>query len=342
MGQCLCGQCAQRGELIAVRDLNRTPEFARTPCGCEQFRAVLSVPVRAADRVVGVIHVASRKPCHFDAADRALLTSIGTLVGAAIEKAQLHAQLQALNLELEARVNDRTRELVETKDELVRKADALQQLLVEELRIEEKTRARIARDLHDGVQQLIVGALFETQAARDAQAVHPETAQARLAAAQGLLQRIGVEMRHAIYNLRPPTLDTHGLATALRECAASFERVSQVKCALQVEGTPRRFNPDAEVAAFRISQEVLNNIEAHAHAKQVTVRVRFGPRDLCVEIADDGKGFDVADITQEARTHLGLIGMSERAESVGGTVEVSSRVGQGTRVILTLPISRPV
>ena len=338
LGKCVCGRSAQRGELIAVEDLDRIRKLERVACSCERFRSVLSVPVRTNERVVGAIHVASREPRTFDAADRTLLTAIGYQVGVAIEKAKLHAQLKSLNQQLEVRVDERTSELLSAKEELANKADALQQVLIEERRVEEKTRARIAHDLHDGVQQLIIGALFETQAARDALVVHPENTASRITAAQDLLRRIEAEMRHAIYSLRPVTLDTHGLAPALRECTESFQRVSGIACELRVDGTPQRFNPDAEVAMFRIAQEALNNIEAHARAKNAYIRVGWGTRDAHLEIVDDGAGFALSEVTQEARTHLGLIGMRERAESIGGSLEIWSRVGEGTRVTVNVPM----
>lgn len=338
LGQCVCGMSAQTGELIAIEDIGRVAHLERQACACERFRSVLSVPVRTADRIVGAIHVASRDTRAFDAADRTLLTAIGQQVGAAIEKAQLHAELVALNRELEMRVNERTTELVAAKEELAHKADALHQVLVEERRVEEKTRARIAHDLHDGVQQLIIGALFETQAARDALALNVDTVLPHLLSAQDLLRRIESEMRGAIYSLRPLALDAHGLVPALREYAVSFERVARVSCDLHVEGAPRRFDPDAEVAVFRIVQEALNNVESHAHAARVDVRVHFNNRDLRVAIEDDGAGFDIDEITQQARTQLGLIGMQERAQSVKGVLAVWSHKGEGTRVELTLPV----
>ena len=237
-----------------------------------------------------------------------------------------------------ARENDRATEWLAAKEELARRAEALQQVLIEERRIEERTRAHIARDLHDGVQQLIIGTLFETQAAREALAEHPDTALQRLDSAQELLHRIEKEMRSAIYNLRPVALDAHGLVPALRECAESFTNISQVACDLRVEGTPRRFNADAEVAVFRIVQESLNNIEAHAQAKSCRICVSWEARHLKVEIADDGRGFDMASTMREARTHLGLIGMRERAEGIGGKVQIWSRAGQGTRINLNVPL----
>ncbi|MBI4788369.1 MAG: GAF domain-containing sensor histidine kinase [Chloroflexi bacterium] len=338
LGQCVCGKSAARGELIAVEDLERAPHLSQTTCACERFRAVLSVPVRTTDHVVGVIHVASQTPRAFSPADRALLVAIGHQVGGAIEKAQLHAELKALNQQLEARVVQRTRDLLAAKEELARKADALRQVLAEERRVEERTRAQIAHDLHDGIQQIIIGALFETQAARETLAAQPETALQRLDDAQQLLRRIESEMRDAIYSLRPVALDAQGLAPALRECVVSFERVARIPCELQIEEPPRRFSPEAEVAAFRIVQEALNNVEAHAQAKRACVRVRFGPREVRVEIADDGCGFDMVRVTNEPRTQLGLMGMQERAESVGGKLDVWSRVGEGARVELTIPM----
>jgi signal transduction histidine kinase len=340
LGECVCGACAQTGSLIAVEDIGQHPDLACRPCAREAFRSILSVPVRTTERVVGIIHVASRQPRIFDSADRALLSAIGHHVGAAIEKAQLHARLRAMNQELEERVAARTRELVAAKEELANKADALQQVLAEEHRIEERTRARIAHDLHDGVQQIIIGALFQTQAARDAMTEHPETSLARLEDAQQLLCQIEAEMRRAIYSLRPFALDAQGLVPALRECVASFARVSQVTYELVVEGSPRRLNPDAEAAVFRIVQEAMNNIDTHAGAKHADIRVQFGPEDLYVEIKDNGSGFDMAEVMRLPRTHLGLIGMKERAVSVGGTLRIASRMGEGTRVQLTVPIAR--
>lgn len=339
LGQCICGKSAQRGELIAVEDIGHLPEYGPSACACEKFRAVLSVPVRTTDRVVGVMHVASPEPRVFTPNDRALLEAIGQQVGVAIEKARLHEQLKTLNQQLEGRVAQRTRDLLVAKEELAHKADALRQVLTEERRVEERTRAHIAHDLHDGIQQIIIGALFETQAARDAIGLNPQTVVARLEAAQSLLRRIESEMRDAIYSLRPVALDAQGLAPALKECVTTFERASRVHCDLKIEETPRRISPDAEVAAFRIVQEALNNVEAHAQAKHACVRVRFGARDLNVEIADDGCGFQVGRVTNDTRTHLGLIGMQERAESIGGSLEISSRPGEGTRVRLSVPVA---
>lgn len=339
LGQCMCGKAAQTGQIVAVEDIGKQATLAKSACACEKFRSVLSVPVRTADRVVGVIHVASKEPRSFDTNERDLLMAVGQQIGVAIEKARLLAQLKRLNLELEDRVATRTRELVDAREELIRKADTLHQILNEERRVEERTRAHIAHDLHDSVQQLIIGALFEIQSARDTLARNPDMTAVRLSSTQDLLRRIELEMRRAIYSLRPTALDAHGLVPALREYADGFAQHSGVECTLTVEGTPRRFNPECEVAAFRIAQEALNNVEAHAAAKHAQIHLAWDVRDLRIEIVDDGKGFDIAEVTQQPRSHLGLIGMEERAESVGGSLAVHSRIGEGTRVSLRVPVN---
>ncbi len=188
------------------------------------------------------------------------------------------------------------------------------------------------------MQQLIVGALFEAQAAREVLATQPDVAAAKLVSVQELLRHTEAEMRGAIYSLRPVALDAHGLIAALRECVARHKRMTRRACTLTVEGQPRRFEPEAELVAFRIAQEALNNSETHAQASQTTLTAHFGERELLLTIADDGIGFEADAIARIPRAHLGLIGMKERAESVGGRLTIRSRPGEGTRVALQVPI----
>lgn len=339
IGQCVCGKSAQQGQVIAIEDLARVTDLDRTACACERFQSVLSVPVRTNERVVGTIHVGSHTPRKFDDDERTLLAAIGYQVGVAIEKARLHAQLRILNQQLESRVIERTGELLKAKEDLSNKADELRQVLVEERRVEERTRAQIAHDLHDSVQQLIVGALFETQAARDAVTKNPNATATSLTSTQMLLRQIESEMKRAIYSLRPTALDAHGLVPALREYVDGFARHSGIECNVSFEGAVRRFNPDGEVAVFRIVQEALNNIEVHARATHVQIHMLWGVRELRVEIVDNGNGFRVDEIMRQTRSHLGLVGMQERAQGVGGTLQITSQVGEGTRVSLRAPVN---
>lgn len=342
LGHCFCGHAARHGAISLLDDLNALPGLTATPCACERFAAVVSVPVRAGERVVGVLHAASPDARAFTEEDRALLEAIGQQVGVAVEKARRHEELARLRAELEVRVAERTAELAATQDALAEKAEQLRQMLVGERRIEERTRARVAHDLHDGVQQLIIGALFELQAARQMArgGGEPGFVGERLAAAQTLLRALETEMRAAIYNLRPVALDEHGLAAALRESAAAFRRATGVDCAVTINGQAARLGEDTELAVFRIAQEALNNVEAHAGAQRVLIRLGFEPDLLTLEVIDDGRGFELAGVREAPRSHLGLIGMKQRAEGIGGTLEIWAAAGQGTHVTLLLPLTQ--
>lgn len=247
---------------------------------------------------------------------------------------------QAANQELETRVAERTLELEHARQQLAEKAEMLSAILAAERRVEEKTRADIAADLHDGVQQLIVGALYELQSTRDAALQNPQVVPARLSATQELLRRIEAEMRRAIYSLHPVALDAQGLVPALRECAERFGRVSGTGCAFRVEGQSRRLAPEVEVAVFRVAQEALNNVDAHARAGNVRVDLGFDGGALTLRVSDDGLGFDPTSIQKRASAHLGLISMRERVNSVGGMLKIESEPGQGTRIALRVPFAQ--
>ncbi len=334
LGHCACGECAERGELMVIENLGGSA-YSHILCAREAFSSSVSVPVRTTDRVFGVIHLASATQRVFDSQERSLLTSLGYLVGAAVEKAQLHAQLGMMNRELEERVSNRTLELQTAKEELAQKALVLSQVLAEERRVEEKTRSDIAHDLHDGVQQLIIGALYEMQAARERVDHASQSVSDHIDTAQELLHQTETEMRRAIYDLRPLALDTQGLVPAIRECLARFERMTNVKSELKIEGTPHRLPPEVEIAAFRIVQEALNNIQGHSKAHHASVCIRFAARDFSIEVSDDGVGFDPDRIERQTYSHLGLIGMRGRAEGVGANLQIESRLGNGTRILLS-------
>ncbi len=339
LGECLCGMAAQCGKVMHVDD-TVAGALTRPACQIEGFRSVVSAPVRAKERVVGVIHIASYQPHAFTPQQKQLLAAIGNQIGLAIENAQLYAEVKDLNQQLDRWVQRRTEELMAAKEELSEKARQLRQLVIETMHIEEKERARIAHEMHDGVIQLITGTLYETQAAKETLLTRPQVAFEKLRTAQELLKRMDAETRRAIYDLRPLILDSMGLVPALREHAASFSQLNGVPCALYLSGTCVRLPADTEVAVYRIVQEALNNVATHAQATSVQLFVDFTPGTVRVVVQDDGRGFDVDALPASPRRHLGLIGMRERAESVGGKLEIRSRPGEGTRVILEVPAER--
>lgn len=337
VGECLCGLSVQHRRSYVTHELGAAAHVTRTACIAEGLRSVLCAPLVCQARVIGVVHVGRRRAQRFSPEEVGFLAAIGAQIGMAIENARLYAQVKALNQELEARVQERTVELERARQEIAQKAQQLQRLLTKTVQIQERERARIAHDMHDSVIQFLVGALYEVQAAKDACAVAPERAQERLRTALELMQQVEAEIRRTIYDLRPPILDAKGLVPALREYLARYREMTGIPCTLHVSGTPRRLRPEAEIAIYRVVQEALRNVQAHANATMAEVLVRFGPRSLWLMIRDDGRGFHPEAVIRDDNHHLGLIGMRERIQNIGGQFDIETEPGRGTCIVIRAP-----
>lgn len=196
------------------------------------------------------------------------------------------------------------------------------------LAAQEEERRRLARELHDEtIQDLVVvkTALEELPQRSD---------ESRLQMIDDALQRCIDGIRRFCRALRPPVLDDLGLVPALEWLLADLRRRSETRTRLEVEGERARLEPEPELAIFRIAQEALHNVERHARARNVVVRLSHQPRRVWLEIRDDGRGFEARDVRTGS---LGLTGMHERARLIGATLDVSSRAGS-TRVMLDVPM----
>ncbi|MCW5852053.1 MAG: GAF domain-containing sensor histidine kinase [Anaerolineae bacterium] len=197
-------------------------------------------------------------------------------------------------------------------------------------------RQRLSRELHDSVTQALYSVtLFADAAARLLTAGHSAGALDHLQQVRGIAQEALREMRLLIFELRPLDLQQQGLVAALRARLAAVEKRAGLPVELHVEGE-RRLPRHIEDVLYRVAHEALNNVLKHAHARRATVRVRLGEARACLEVSDDGVGFDLA--AAQAAGGLGLGGMSERVQRVGGTLEVESAPGQGTRVRVEAPL----
>jgi two-component system, NarL family, sensor histidine kinase DegS len=196
------------------------------------------------------------------------------------------------------------------------------------LRAQEEERSRLSRELHDEtVQELVVAkaALENVPGGEDQHA--------RLELVDSALQRCIDGIRRFCRALRPSVLDDLGLVPALDWSLADLADRTGIRTTLEEHGDRLRLDPEQELVIFRVAQEALHNIEHHAHAGQVVVRLTYDPGPLCIEVVDDGCGFDPA---QDREGNLGLAGMQERASLIGAAFEVLSRPGE-TCVRLDLP-----
>jgi PAS domain S-box-containing protein len=200
----------------------------------------------------------------------------------------------------------------------------------------EAERGRIARELHDGPVQSLVSlwrkldTLGSTPGPRDA---------VLLIQAQRDAQSIANELRRFSRDLRPSILDDLGLPAALKAETSDFARRSGLKARFAASGTQRRLGADHDLMLLRVTQEALRNVEQHAGAESIVVRLRYQPVRVLLRISDDGKGLSENQSTAGliAQGKLGLIGMQERARSAGGTIKIHSRPGSGATVEVCLP-----
>lgn len=323
---------------IRSEDAAADPQRVGQPQGHPPVGTFLGVPLRIQNEPIGMIGLANRAEPYQDEHEQLLLT-YAAQVAIVIRNAQLYEELRATNEALEQKVARRTQQLEQAKDDLAEKAVQLQRLFSETMNVQEMERQRIAQDMHDGINQLLIGAMLELKSARQRlNKQEPERADMSLQSVQDILHQVEAEMKRVIYDLRPPTLDALGLAPAIRRLAEQFEGFNGVPCRVAVFGEPARLPAKVEIAVFRLLQESLHNVSVHAAATDVEVVLAFAPHTLKLTVIDDGRGFDMAGIYQNSNGHLGLIGMKERAESLGGRVTIQSQPTQGTRVELLVPI----
>jgi two-component system, NarL family, sensor histidine kinase UhpB len=198
------------------------------------------------------------------------------------------------------------------------------------LRAQEEERARVARDLHDEVNQALTGVLLHLEAAR---AKAPEDLVGELAETKALASQAMDELLSLARQLRPAALDDLGLLAALAGHVEDFERRTGIRARFRSEGEVNRLPDDVQLVLYRVTQEALSNAARHSGATQVDVDLRRNGDGVKLTVTDDGRGFSF----DEAGTGLGLAGMRERALHVGGELRLESSPGRGTKIGLTIP-----
>ena len=199
------------------------------------------------------------------------------------------------------------------------------------LKAQEEERKRVARDLHDEVNQALTALLLRLEAA--AQHAPPEL-RAELDQTKQLANRAMVELLDLARQLRPAALDDHGLKAALATQVRHIDRRGPARASLDLDQDLEGVPQDVELVIYRVAQEALTNASRHSQASHVGVRLGRVDSRVVLEVADDGKGFAFADETKG----LGLSGMRERALLVNGRLEVDSRPGKGTTIRLEVPL----
>jgi len=224
-------------------------------------------------------------------------------------------------------------------DRLERRTLELRALTERVISAQEEERKRIARGMHDDTGQAISTLIIALERmAGMVPAEAPELAK-RIAATREIATRTLDELRAVVYGLRPTMLDDLGLAPAIRWYARSQLEEAGTQLVLDLPDGLARATPEVETTVFRIAQEAVNNVKRHAGAQRVAITLSAEAGWLELRVEDDGRGFDVARTAQEALRlrRFGLMGIKERVDLVGGSLQVESQPGRGSQLVARIP-----
>jgi two-component system, NarL family, sensor kinase len=275
------------------------------------FTSMVSVPMETdPGGLVGVLNVHTVERREFTDGDVQLLLVIGRLIAGALHQARLHRQLVA-------------------------RERAHENFVEQVIEAQELERRRLAGDIHDGISQRLITLSYWLDAARSSMGGNPAAVSEQLEKARGLVELTLQEARAAISGLRPPVLDDLGLAGGLASLARSIPQLN-----LEVDLEETRLPDHIELALYRIAQECLQNVVKHARASKARLTFAVDGNTARLEIVDDGVGFDTFEhpLGGDEMGGYGLLSMAERAEIVGGRLNIRSRPGAGTAVTATIPL----
>ncbi len=273
----------------------------------------VTVPLISKSHVLGLLHIASSEPSRLTPENIQLLGAIGYQMGVAIENANLW-------------------------EDLKRKEEIRGYVLEEIILAQEAERKRIARELHDQTGQSLTSLMVSLKTLETAsrQDIKQRIADMRQLTAQTLQ-----EVHNLALELRPSSLDDLGLIAVLEQYTVEYAEKFGINTEFHAIGfSQRRLSPETEIAIYRIVQEALTNVAKHAEAKKVSVLLEVRDSSVVAIVEDDGKGFGIkqdSDLTS-VKNQLGLYGMYERAELIGGSITIESQPGMGTTIFVEVPL----
>ncbi len=208
------------------------------------------------------------------------------------------------------------------------------------LSAQEEERKRISRDLHDVVAQMLNGINLRLAELRKESVASSAGLDRRISRTQRLVEESVDNVHRFARQLRPAMLDDLGLIPAMETFAKSFTRDTGIRVTLDATAKLEGLNGDKRTALFRVAQEALTNVARHAKAGRVRIRLRRQGEHVHMSIKDNGKLFNVERVMNSGKVrHLGLLGMKERAEMLGGAFEIKSAPGKGTDVRVAIPLN---
>jgi signal transduction histidine kinase len=293
-GQGVAGNVALSGEPAIVEDTQLNGRVTPFIIEQENLRALMQIPIRVAGELFGVFSADFLQPHHFTEEEKRLLMAFAQRAGLAIGTARLYEREEQIAVMQE--------------------------------------RNRLARDLHDSVTQSLYGvSLYAEVAAQLLKSGKLEKVGKNLKELKAMSLDALSEMRLLIYELRPSVFEAQGLTAAIQARLDAVEGRVGLETNFVSEGDIS-LSTQVEDGLYRIMQEALNNVLKHSHARSVTVTLKQQEHLVCLEVTDDGVGFDPVQACEAGC--LGLLGMQERAQELGAEFEIISQLGSGAKVIV--------
>ncbi|MCW5851804.1 MAG: GAF domain-containing sensor histidine kinase [Anaerolineae bacterium] len=300
-GGCLCLDTFRAGDLTGAASVNllRCSRLQYLTEGTNGLRYHASIPIYAHEKPLGVMNVASADWRELEEEDLRLLYTIGYQMGIAVER---------------ARLSERARRLATVEE-----------------------RNRLAREIHDTLAQGLAAIALHLESADALLDVNPLRAQASLRRALELTRANLDEARRSVLDLRARPLQDQTLPAALGALVRAFAEEQGIHVGWRHAGSADTLPARVEAAVYRMAQEALTNIARHAQATRARVELDITDTELRVRVIDNGIGFNP---NQECEPgHFGLVGMTERAHLLGGTLDIASAPGRGTRLTIRVPLS---
>lgn len=252
--------------------------------------------------------------------------------------ARLHArseELMAVNNALVSEVSKR----IDAEQSLEANRQDLRLLASQLLRLQEEERRRISRDLHDDINQRLALLSIDVEMLEQQLSNAPVGTVRTVRTVQDRIVELSESVRRLAYQFHPSILDDLGISIALRRLVDDFQARTGLQAQFICKDIPKRIEKDIVTCLYRVAQESLANISRHARAKSVRVELQRVRDGLQLMVNDDGVGFDV-NCHDGQRGSLGLLSMKERVSLVGGTLDIQSRSGEGTRVCAWVPFKQ--
>ena len=217
--------------------------------------------------------------------------------------------------------------------------ELLRELPMRIINAQETERRRVARDLHDSVNQILSSVKFRMESVEDRIQLKDKALRAVVANAKLSLENAIHEVRRISQNLRPSELDDLGVVSAIRSMCDEFKAATKIEVELKISRFPKNLSPEVEVTVYRIVQEALSNVAKHSEATRLTIRCAKEHSHLALQIVDNGRGTESSDLGERSagRLGMGLLNMKERAASVGGSVSIHSSLKKGMEINVQLP-----